>query len=72
MGNTSGVLISGVNHDLEMDNSDFSWDEMSTMETETDGSMNESDDEFEEMAHLERAVQHELQLLHAPTHMTKL
>jgi hypothetical protein len=62
----------GVNHDLEMDNSDFSWDKMLTMETETDGSTNESNDEFEEMAHLERAVQHELQLLHAPTPYDKI
>ena len=56
-----------VNHDPETDNSDFSWDEMSTTETESDESTNESDDEIEEMADLERVVQHELQLLHRPT-----
>jgi hypothetical protein len=56
----------GVNHDPETDNSDFSWDEMSTTEAEADESTDGSDDEFEEMAHLERAVQHELQLLHRP------
>ena len=62
----------GVNHDPETNNSDFSWDEMSTTETEADESTNESDDEFEEMAHLERAIQHELQLLHGLTPYDKI
>jgi hypothetical protein len=52
----------GVNHDPETDNSDFSWDD-----TEVNESTDESDNEYEEMACLERAIQHELQLLYEPT-----
>ena len=55
----------GVNHSPETDNSDFSWDEIT--DTEADETTDESDDEYEEIACLERAIQQELQLLHAPT-----
>ncbi len=59
--------MGGVNHNPETDNSDFSWDDLSSTDTEADDSMDESDNICEEMAHLERTMQHELQLLHEPT-----
>ena len=58
--------MGGVDHDPETDNSDFSWDDMSSgTDTEADESMDESDNKGEEMARLERVIQHELPLLHS-------